>query len=51
MPNGEIKPYPIIEVPADAPHTDEQMGSKGKFWYEDASLGPCLYKQGRPTNA
>lgn len=26
-------PYPIIQVPADAPIGDEQLGSKNKFWF------------------
>ncbi len=53
MTGCEADPYPIIEVPADALRKDEQMGSKGKFWYKDKDndLGWCLFKQGRTGTA
>ncbi len=43
-----IELYPIIEVPADAAHEDEQMGTKPKFWYQDSGGTYWLFKQARP---
>ncbi len=40
--------FPIVFVPDNARDLVEQMGSKEKFWYEDAELGLCLYKAARP---
>jgi hypothetical protein len=40
-------PFPVIRVPDDAGEATEAMGSKPKFWYYDAMLGRCLYKQAR----
>ncbi len=40
--------FPIFVVPDDAAEEFEAMGSKPKFWYQDAAHGPCLFKQSRP---
>lgn len=42
-----VDPFSIIQVPDDAAQAEEAMGSKFKFWYEDESLGQCLYKEAR----
>ncbi|WP_008308656.1 Asp-tRNAAsn/Glu-tRNAGln amidotransferase B subunit [Leptolyngbya sp. PCC 6406] len=41
--------FPIIEVPTDAARAEEAMGSKRKFWYDDHTLGECLFKRARPN--
>ena len=43
--------FPIIVVPEAAYELSETetMGTKFKFWFDDPSLGPCLYKQSRPN--
>jgi hypothetical protein len=41
--------FPIIEVPSDAARAEEAMGSKSKFWYNDADFGDCLFKRSRPN--
>lgn len=38
------EPFPVVEVPADAPLSLEQMGSKEKFWFWHPGLGKCLFK-------
>jgi hypothetical protein len=43
-----LEKFKIIIVPDDAPEANEQMGSKGKFWFTDPDLGPCMFKWGRP---
>lgn len=40
--------FTIVHVPDDAGQAIEAMGSKPKFWYGDAAMGSCLYKQARP---
>jgi len=39
--------YRIIEVPAEAADSTEQLGSKPKFWFLDPSGQRFLFKQGR----
>ncbi len=41
--------FQIIEVPADVPREQEQMGTKPKFWFQDEDQGYCLYKEARPN--
>lgn len=41
--------FPVISIAPDASTQIEQMGSKEKFWFEDSSLGRCLYKIARPN--
>lgn len=41
--------FQIIEVPADVPREQEQMGTKFKFWYFDKKHGYCLFKEGHPN--
>jgi hypothetical protein len=41
-------PFPIIEVPADAPEEAENLGTKEKFWFQHSELGLCLFKKARP---
>lgn len=41
--------YPIIHVPDDASDLPEQLGTKYKFWFRDATGRPCLFKEGRPN--
>lgn len=41
--------FPIIEVPEDADQSNEDMGTKYKFWYNHPELGRCLFKQARPN--
>ena len=41
-------PYPIFELPEDAPIQLEQLGTKTKFWYEGPKGQMMLYKEGRP---
>ncbi len=41
-------PYPIIELPEDAPIQLEQLGTKTKFWYEGPEGQKILFKEGRP---
>jgi len=43
-----VETYPVIEVPDDASTQLEQLGTKGKFWYEDETGRRCLFKEGRP---
>ena len=39
--------FQIVEIPQDAPHASEQMGTKPKFWYlKDGT--DFLFKEGRP---
>lgn len=40
--------YEIIAVPDDAPVQYEQMGTKSKFWFNDANGSRVLFKVGRP---
>lgn len=43
------EPFPIIQIPDDAPLSLEDMGSKEKFWFRDAATGEkCLFKAARP---
>jgi hypothetical protein len=39
--------FPIWVVPPGAVEETETMGTKRKFWYEDAQLGRCLFKYSR----
>jgi hypothetical protein len=39
--------YKIIEVPEDAAHAPEAMGTKPKFWYYDSSGIRWLFKRVR----
>jgi hypothetical protein len=39
--------FSIIEVPDDADQSNEDMGTKYKFWYRHPELGRCLFKQAR----
>jgi hypothetical protein len=39
--------FPIIEVPDNADQSNEDMGTKYKFWYLDSQLGRCLFKEAR----
>ncbi len=41
--------YPIHIVPDNAYDLLEQLGTKRKFWFEDATGTPTLYKEGRPN--
>lgn len=41
--------YPIIEVPEDAGHEDEPMGTKPKFWFRDREENYWLFKHPRPN--
>ena len=41
--------YPILEVPPDAFDLPEQLGTKRKFWFRDASGNTLLFKEGRPN--
>lgn len=41
--------FQIIEVPADVPREQEQMGTKPKFWFQDADQEYRLYKEARPN--
>lgn len=41
-------PYPIVEVPEDAPSQLEQLGSKAKFWFRAANGTRTLFKEGYP---
>lgn len=41
--------YPIVHVPDDAPEQPEQLGTKPKFWFSDATGLHCLFKEGRPN--
>ncbi|MGB3650340.1 MAG: HipA-like protein [Rivularia sp. (in: cyanobacteria)] len=41
--------FPIIQISPDAPGEEEQMGTKEKFWFDDETLGSCLYKKNRPN--
>jgi len=41
--------FRIIEVPDDLFPKLEQMGTKFKFWYKDATHGFCLFKEGHPN--
>ncbi len=38
--------FQIVEVPQDAPHASEQMGTKPKFWFLDDGIH-FLFKEGR----
>lgn len=40
--------YPIETVPAEAPDTLEQLGTKYKFWFRDVFGQRYLFKEGRP---
>lgn len=42
--------FPVIAVPDDAPNLTEQLGTKEKFWYENAAKVPWLFKLGRPNS-
>jgi hypothetical protein len=37
--------FPVIPVPDNAPDRSEPLGTKNKFWYNDASRGVCLFKE------
>ena len=39
-------PYPIFELPDDAPIQLEQLGTKTKFWYEGPTGQKMLFKVG-----
>lgn len=39
--------FPIYDLPDGAANSQEQLGTKPKFWFEDAVLGKCLFKEGR----
>jgi len=41
-------PYPIFELPIDAPSQLEQLGTKTKFWYYGPKGQKMLFKEGRP---
>ena len=41
-------PYPIFELPDDAPIQLEQLGTKTKFWYYGPKGQMMLFKEGRP---
>lgn len=41
--------YNIIEIPAEAAESSEQLGTKFKFWYSDKDHGLSLFKEGRPA--
>lgn len=56
------QPYPVLEIPPDAPFTDEHLGSKYKFWLKclpewqtlfettpDNEDPLVLFKEGRPN--
>lgn len=48
MSDAPPQPFPIIRVDVPpAERRDEQLGSKAKFWYTDASGNDVLYKRGR----
>lgn len=40
----KVATFPVVEVPADAARTIEQLGTKAKFWYRDTRLGLSLCK-------
>jgi hypothetical protein len=42
--------FQVIQITQEAYELshDERMGSKSKFWFEDPTLGRCLYKYTRP---
>ena len=42
--------FQVIQITQEAYELsqDETMGSKSKFWFEDPTLGRCLYKYTRP---
>lgn len=42
-------PFPIYEVSYEAEQTQEDMGTKPKFWFEHPEMGKCLFKQARPN--
>jgi hypothetical protein len=39
--------FAVIDIPPDAPAETEHLGTKEKFWFQDASLGSCLFKKAR----
>lgn len=39
--------YRVIKVPDNVADRTEPMGTKPKFWYQDTSLGRCLFKESR----
>lgn len=39
--------FEIIDVPGEAPSDPEAMGTKRKFWYDDARFGRALFKHAR----
>lgn len=41
------EPFPIIDIPPDAPEADEDLGTKEKFWYRQNTVN-YLYKKTRP---
>ncbi len=40
------EPFPIIDIPPDAPEADEDLGTKEKFWYRHDNVN-YLYKKTR----
>ncbi len=46
-----MTPYPVFSLPADAPISPEELGTKLKFWCEEATLGRSLFKSGRSGHA
>jgi hypothetical protein len=44
---SQVEPFPVIEVPLDAPDRTEDMGTKVKFWFDESNRGRCLYKKAR----
>ncbi|EDX85733.1 hypothetical protein S7335_3436 [Synechococcus sp. PCC 7335] len=42
-------PFPIFEVSYESEQTQEDMGTKPKFWFEHPEMGRCLFKQARPN--
>jgi hypothetical protein len=46
---GIMELFPVIEIPDNAPDTQEAVGSKPKFWfYREGDRRPWLYKERRP---
>jgi hypothetical protein len=41
--------FTIIEVPEESADLPEQLGTKFKFWFRNASGDKCLFKEGRPN--
>ena len=41
--------FPEVRVPDDAPLLTEPLGSKPKFWFQNAASVMCLFKEVRPN--